>query len=696
MNFTVNIEAQRAVWFILPLFPIFVIFFIGSVAETNRPPFDLAEAESELVSGFMTEHAGVIFVFFFLGEYASILLMCILINIFFLGGYLPLILEMPENFYFINTFVEDWSFKIWQLLFYNELFLNDAIKSCTVYNIDYKIYTIFIYSFNEVLFLIYDIITLISDYYIDLAIIVNNNENEDIEVLLLEGVFNSLILGLKSSIFIFIFIWVRASFPRIRYDQLMSLCWTVLLPLLFAFIFFVPCTLYSFDILPSNISILSAVPIMFVKKTIKKNSLIFYKFNIQLRRYRSYSTKKRYHSSTPCPFLFTRGFYAWSKLSNWFRWWRRMLKRLYNWEKKFALLIKTRFSGYSIFCPSNTQKILVRISWIVLLPNAFRCSVPQLPPQNSRWARNYSTLATTPRSVENFHLDPHWITGFADGEGCFTVSVIEHKEYKIGWAVKPRFQIGLHEKDKAILEGIKNSLRVGKIFKHKPKAVSLQVRSIKELKQIFEHFYKFPLITQKRADFLLLMQVIEIMERGEHLTIEGLHKIVAIKASMNLGLSDKLKVAFPDVVPVERPLVELPQKIDPHWLAGFTDAEGSFLIKVTPPSKTKVRQRVQLVWQLTQHSRDEKLMRSLIELLKSGKIYKNRDTFDFRVTKFDDIVNKIIPFFKKYPILGVKALDFADFCKVAEMMKDKKHLTAEGLDQIRKIKAGMNTGRKIS
>jgi NADH-ubiquinone oxidoreductase chain 1 len=70
------------------LLPIFIIFFIGSIAETNRAPFDLAEAESELVSGFMTEHAAVIFVFFFLAEYASIVLICILTTILFLGGYL--------------------------------------------------------------------------------------------------------------------------------------------------------------------------------------------------------------------------------------------------------------------------------------------------------------------------------------------------------------------------------------------------------------------------------------------------------------------------------------------------------------------------------------------------------------------------------------------------------------------------------
>jgi len=67
---------------------VFIIFFIGSVAETNRAPFDLAEAESELVSGFMTEHSAVIFVFFFLAEYASIVLICTLTSIFFLGGFL--------------------------------------------------------------------------------------------------------------------------------------------------------------------------------------------------------------------------------------------------------------------------------------------------------------------------------------------------------------------------------------------------------------------------------------------------------------------------------------------------------------------------------------------------------------------------------------------------------------------------------
>ena len=193
LNLTVNIESQRAVWFILPLLPIFIIFFIGSIAETNRAPFDLAEAESELVSGFMTEHAAVIFVFFFLAEYASIVLICILISILFLGGYLlnfiPLIhlIKYIDLDFYINTIVPEY-----------EILLSNPI---------------------------------------------------------LDGMLHGLSLGLKACIMIFVFIWARASFPRIRFDQLMSFCWTILLPIVIGFVILIPCILYSFDIIPSNISL---------------------------------------------------------------------------------------------------------------------------------------------------------------------------------------------------------------------------------------------------------------------------------------------------------------------------------------------------------------------------------------------------------------------------------------------------------
>ena len=104
---------------------------------------------------------------------------------------------------------------------------------------------------------------------------------------------------------------------------------------------------------------------------------------------------------------------------------------------------------------------------------------------------------------------------------------------------------------------------------------------------------------------------------------------------------------------------------------------------------------VRLEFHVSQDSRDEKLFRSFIKYLTCGNIHKSRDTLEYRVTKFDDIVNKVIPFFQKYKIRGVKALDFSNWCLVADMMKQKKHLTAEGLEKIKQIKAGMNSGRKI-
>ena len=94
LNLTDIVLAQNKIWFIVPLFPMFVIFFISALAETNRPPFDLPEAEAELVAGYQTEYSGMMYAMFWLGEYANILLMCAMGSILFLGGWLS-----PINMY---------------------------------------------------------------------------------------------------------------------------------------------------------------------------------------------------------------------------------------------------------------------------------------------------------------------------------------------------------------------------------------------------------------------------------------------------------------------------------------------------------------------------------------------------------------------------------------------------------------------
>jgi len=193
LNMTINIEAQKIIFFAIPLLPIFIVFFIGCIAETNRAPFDLAEAESELVSGFMTEHSAVIFVFFFLAEYASIVLICIFTSILFLGGYL------------------------------------------SIFSLDFLLNIIYIFNININIF----------NSLID-------ETNINFFNLLIDGLVSSLMLGLKSSLLIFVFIWARASLPRIRFDQLMSYCWTILLPIIIAFIILIPCIVYSLCLIPTN------------------------------------------------------------------------------------------------------------------------------------------------------------------------------------------------------------------------------------------------------------------------------------------------------------------------------------------------------------------------------------------------------------------------------------------------------------
>jgi NADH-quinone oxidoreductase subunit H len=162
LNLTDIVNAQKeSVWFIIPLFPMFVIFFISTLAETNRHPFDLPEAEAELVAGYNVEYSAMTFALFFLGEYANMILMCAMTTILFLGGWLPPIDVAPF------TWIPG---PIWFIL-----------KICSL---------------------------------------------------------------------LFIFIWVRATFPRYRYDQLMRLGWKVFLPISLASVVLVAGVVLVFDIAP--------------------------------------------------------------------------------------------------------------------------------------------------------------------------------------------------------------------------------------------------------------------------------------------------------------------------------------------------------------------------------------------------------------------------------------------------------------
>ncbi|MDJ0683381.1 MAG: NADH-quinone oxidoreductase subunit NuoH [Alphaproteobacteria bacterium] len=161
LNLSAVVEAQRGLWFVVPMFPMFVIFFVSILAETNRAPFDLPEAEAELVSGYNVEYSAMTFALFFLGEYANMILMSAMATTLFLGGWLPPVDIAPFN--------------------------------------------------------------------------------------LIPGV---IWFGLKTALILFGFLWVRATFPRYRYDQLMRLGWKVFLPFSLFWVVATAGVLVAFDWLP--------------------------------------------------------------------------------------------------------------------------------------------------------------------------------------------------------------------------------------------------------------------------------------------------------------------------------------------------------------------------------------------------------------------------------------------------------------
>ena len=161
LNLSKIVEAQETVWFAIPLLPMFIIFFISALAETNRLPFDLPEDEATLVAGFSTEYSSASFMLFFLGEYASMILMSAMTTILFLGGWLPPFDIFPFNY------IPDFLWFILKIIF-----------------------------------------------------------------------------------ILFLFIWVRGTFPRYRYDQLMRLGWKIFLPFSLFWVVVTASVLLIFDLLP--------------------------------------------------------------------------------------------------------------------------------------------------------------------------------------------------------------------------------------------------------------------------------------------------------------------------------------------------------------------------------------------------------------------------------------------------------------
>lgn len=294
-------------------------------------------------------------------------------------------------------------------------------------------------------------------------------------------------------------------------------------------------------------------------------------------------------------------------------------------------------------------------------------------------------------------INPGVWSGLIDGEGTFSIIVDKNKFRKCNWRVQLKFQIGLHTKDINLLYLMKQYLGgIGSIHLSSNRdIVNYSIDSIQDLNKFIVHLDKYPLFTQKKADLLLFRQAMKFIENKDHLTIEGIYKIIGIKSSMNWGLSDMLKSEFIGYTPVKRPVINNNNiTLDSDWILGFISAEGNFDVRI-PSTNSKLGYRVQLRFRISQHIRDIVLMEKICEYFGTGNIYKygGKSAVNICIVDFTDITNILIPFFNKNIIIGIKLYDYIDWCKIHSLMVNKHHLTIEGINSIRKIKSGMNTGR---
>ena len=299
-------------------------------------------------------------------------------------------------------------------------------------------------------------------------------------------------------------------------------------------------------------------------------------------------------------------------------------------------------------------------------------------------------------------LENWWLTGLVDSEGCFSLSISKDDARKTRYNANLTFEIALNCKDKALLNALSDWFGVKSrnlYYNKNDDTYKWSVSSLDEiLNNIIPYFRAHPLITQKRADFEIFVKMAEIFRLKGHLSLDGLQELVNLKATMNLGLSDKLSLALPNTVAKPRPNIVVNNIWNPGWITGFTEGEGCFFVRLYKSSMSNLGLAVQLAFSITQDKRDMALLEAVKKYFKCGRAKKRDDSSlegsaDYIVNSFKDIEGIIMPHFEKYPLKGHKHLDLLDFQNVVEIMSTKGHLTQKGLDSIKNIKGSMNTSR---
>ena len=284
---------------------------------------------------------------------------------------------------------------------------------------------------------------------------------------------------------------------------------------------------------------------------------------------------------------------------------------------------------------------------------------------------------------------------------------------RTGYEVQLSYYIGLHIKDAELLLKIRSFFNgVGNIYyDYNKNIIHFIVKNSKEINDIIiPHFKKYPLNSQKQIDFLLFQSIFELINKKQHLSMDDFINILKLKIFHNKGLKPEfielLKINGINIKLEQESLISstkskrtknfIQEELNPYWIAGFVSGDGSFNVSISK-SKTKLGFTLAPSFSVNLHQREEDLITNLFKYFNCGTITKNEIAIkvQFRVRSLLPILNIILPFFSTYKIEGIKKLDFEDFFKIVQLIKNQEHLTEKGLNQIREIISNMNQRRII-
>jgi hypothetical protein len=315
----------------------------------------------------------------------------------------------------------------------------------------------------------------------------------------------------------------------------------------------------------------------------------------------------------------------------------------------------------------------------------------------------------TQLNIHNFNyykekqkLHPYFVTGYTDGDGSFSIRIRKSKTNKVGFTVGPVYSIGAEAniENLKLLKKVQNFFGgVGSISKCGGNMYIYEVSSLKSLNIIINHFQNYPLETTKVIHFKLWTEIVKMMFNKEHLTKIGFIKILRIKSVFPKGLNDNIKLIYPKIKPIIKPtFVASMRMLNLHWISGFSQADSSFGLNSTKLVRNKLGWTFQPQFRITQHERDLVVLKRILLTLGCGGLVNpsiGRDRYTFSVSNRKDLINIIIPHFTKYLIYGAKLLDYNDFVKGLNIIRNKGHLSKMGLNKLKELALNMNSRRKF-